>query len=347
MIGIGVFRLILALTVVVTHTHSLWGFTLGNPVIAVRTFFIISGFYMSLILNEKYKDRRSFWINRILKIYPIYWVTLLLTIFSCMGAFWLRGNWGEMLDLVADWPNLGFVNQIIIAGSQLTIFGRGWIMFGQFVGKSGIMFLLIPQAWTLVLELWFYLLAPFIVTKKWWIIVIFAGLSLLSRWVVAINGGKGDLWEYRFFPSELIYFLVGVFSYKIYKIFNLHTSTYNICGIFFLIVAVGALSTFNFWGGQILVREWWFYILMMTLIPFLFVVSKNSWVDRQLGELSYPVYITHILVNNVLNPLLLLPMAINRNLQAPIVMIGSVILSMFINHFVQRPIEKIRQGGVR
>ena len=48
---------------------------------AVQTFYIISGFYMSLILQENYLHYyRLFITNRILRIYPLYLLVLVMTI---------------------------------------------------------------------------------------------------------------------------------------------------------------------------------------------------------------------------------------------------------------------------
>lgn len=337
MLGIGFFRLILAMTVVVTHTHSLWGFTLGNPVIAVRLFFIISGFYMTLVLREKYKSFRTFWINRAIKIYPIYWLTLVMTILSCVFAYKIRGNWGEMYFLVNDLNKLSLSSQALVLVSQIVIFGRSLVMW------TWPQFLLIPQAWTLVLELWFYIMAPYVVTKRWTTVMILMVFSVGIKQWLSHNGYHGDLWEYRFFPSEMVYFLMGTGSYFIYKIiFNFKFLILNKIGWVYLLVAVVALSTFNFWGGPILIREWVFYIVMMGLLPFLFLSSKESRLDRWIGDLSYPVYIVHILVNNIVNPLLIIPWQVGNNWQSLLVLSVSVLWGILLNKLVLYPIEKNR-----
>lgn len=69
----GIIRFLLALSVVITHCGSLFGTSLVVGQIAVQSFYIISGFYMSLILNEKYigvnGSYKLFITNR---FYPIY-----------------------------------------------------------------------------------------------------------------------------------------------------------------------------------------------------------------------------------------------------------------------------------
>ena len=40
---------------------------------AVELFFLVSGFYMAMVLNERYVGRGSYWLfasNRVLRLYP-------------------------------------------------------------------------------------------------------------------------------------------------------------------------------------------------------------------------------------------------------------------------------------
>src|SRR5687767_10319648 len=80
----GIIRFLLAASVVLAHAGPISGFTLVDSDVAVKAFYIISGFYMALILNEKYIDSNNsyslFITNRFLRIYPLYWIVLLLTI---------------------------------------------------------------------------------------------------------------------------------------------------------------------------------------------------------------------------------------------------------------------------
>ncbi len=80
----GLLRLLLAISVVLAHLQFIFGYSLIGTRPAVQSFFIISGFYMSLILTEKYVGKKGsyflFISNRFLRIFPIYWLTLILTI---------------------------------------------------------------------------------------------------------------------------------------------------------------------------------------------------------------------------------------------------------------------------
>ena len=72
----GSLRIIFAISVVFAHTgvHALVG--ARN---AVQIFFIISGFLISYVLveSENYKNIKNFYLNRFLRLYPIYFITIL------------------------------------------------------------------------------------------------------------------------------------------------------------------------------------------------------------------------------------------------------------------------------
>ena len=82
----GMIRFLLALSVVAAHGAVIWKFNLVGGQIAVQAFYIISGFYMSLIINEKYIGKNNsyklFITNRFLRLYPIYWTVFLGTILT-------------------------------------------------------------------------------------------------------------------------------------------------------------------------------------------------------------------------------------------------------------------------
>ena len=86
----GCFRLFLALSVVAGHTSSK---VFGLPTIgaseAVSLFFVISGYYISMVINTKYfyAPKRTFYISRILRIFPMYFVGLFLCLASIFEKY--------------------------------------------------------------------------------------------------------------------------------------------------------------------------------------------------------------------------------------------------------------------
>ena len=67
----GTLRTLLAIAVVLVHSY---GFVMVGGRNAVQLFYMISGFLISYVLVERkvYKDTISFYINRYLRLYPIY-----------------------------------------------------------------------------------------------------------------------------------------------------------------------------------------------------------------------------------------------------------------------------------
>ena len=76
----GTLRTLLALNVVLLHIFNVP--VLGNY--SVSFFFVLSGFLMTYIMQNTYgfslKGIKVFWLNRLLRLYPIYWVLLIVTI---------------------------------------------------------------------------------------------------------------------------------------------------------------------------------------------------------------------------------------------------------------------------
>ena len=102
----GLIRFLLASMVVLFHTSSIFGYHPMTGNVAVQCFYIISGFYMTLILNEKYTGRKSntlFYTNRALKIYPIYFTVLIMLIVWSVFVF-KKGYPGTLSFYSSYWP---------------------------------------------------------------------------------------------------------------------------------------------------------------------------------------------------------------------------------------------------
>ncbi len=77
--------MLLAISVLASHLHgkSIFGFASSTAASRSSAFFMISGFYMALVLNEKYNRRSdyiSFLMQRFLRLFPAYFCVLLLTV---------------------------------------------------------------------------------------------------------------------------------------------------------------------------------------------------------------------------------------------------------------------------
>jgi peptidoglycan/LPS O-acetylase OafA/YrhL len=302
----GLLRIFLALAVVCAHTTLGFQFTGGR--VAVQTFFMISGFYIALILDTGYKNRFLFWSNRLLRLLPVYYLVAILTLLSV--SFFGASIYGR-IDGFDDLPIsakvfLVFTNSTL-AFQDLTMFlgvNNGQFGFVENFYESTpplFHFLLVPQAWSLGIEISFYLLAPALC--KWptvrLLVLIFCGVIL--RLLLYFAGLKNDPWNYRFFPTELVFFLCGVIAYRFYKQKNdwIRSLSHN-----FRLIIVGSvwISTAIFAHLPVSkgVLMLFYFALVCLTLPIIFETSRNWKVDRILGELSYPIYICHVLVISLL-----------------------------------------------
>src|SRR5262249_35176876 len=105
----GTLRLVLALLVasghLLTKSASPAWWTGTAAIFAVKAFFVISGFYMALVLDTRYRDKpaRYFYASRALRLLPAYWFISAGTI---LAAWRLTGPGGRFYALPE--PNLAW-----------------------------------------------------------------------------------------------------------------------------------------------------------------------------------------------------------------------------------------------
>jgi peptidoglycan/LPS O-acetylase OafA/YrhL len=355
---LGALRLVLALSVVYGHAGLFFGFPLIPGDTAVQAFYAISGFYMALVLNEKYRpDNSSYWLfvsNRFTRLFPSYAVVLVGTL---LLAFIVYRVSSLQLPFVAYWeaiPRLDVLDAVFLIGSQILMFGQDLYPFLT-LQSGGLLFLpdfhadphplhqllVNPPAWTLGVEFSFYLIAPFIVRRSAQTIaaVLFASLALRLFLQFAF-GWHGDPWSYRFFPSELAVFLIGAIGYRVYRLQSL-ASDRRLLGLFVVVCAATAAALLiNRWNGVSRVASVAFLLAVFLTIPMLFRFTKGNTLDRHLGELSYPVYICHFLVIWTLGAVTTSNSGMLRGLE---IVTFTLLLAGALYWWVDRPLDAWRQ----
>lgn len=356
----GLIRILLALSVVIVHTGSLYGYNLVGGELAVQAFYIISGFYMSLILNEKYINTDNsyslFISNRFLRLFPLYWIVLILTVlFSLFVGIYSKGeNFADLNSFVLYSDKLGPLSYVFLIFTNIFLLFQDMVMFlgldlnaGNLYFTENFMttnpmvfkFMLIGQAWTVGLEIMFYLIAPFIVRKNTAIIFGLILSSLLLRFILYSSGYDYSPWTYRFFPTELLFFMLGTLSYKMYcKLKDKQLNIIVLKTIFLSIVTFILIYDFLVYEYKYIL----FLILFFLALPFIFILTKKWKTDSYIGELSYPIYISHIFVFSCLSGINLT----HYMGKALTVVLGSIVFSIILNEIVAKRIEIIRQKRV-
>jgi peptidoglycan/LPS O-acetylase OafA/YrhL len=299
----GFIRTLLALAVAdfhavqITMARHVFDLSWVNGEIAVETFFVISGFYMALILSGKYANRgtKAFYQARFLRLCPGYWIACLITIIVLVMTDQSAqlDYWRELANK-RDWIRL-----VLNLLSNVFMLGQDW--WRLFDPQHA--YFLIPQAWTLSIEITFYLIAPWLIRCRTVTLAVFILISLLARGALF----RAELLDYTASsltsPLELVWFLLGMLSYRAYARWETKLKDAGLGLIVSAIVVLGILAFpqtlgFNFDLGQ----GWGIagnYALQVTTalaLPIIFAMTRYSRIDALIGEISYPLYLCHMAV---------------------------------------------------
>jgi peptidoglycan/LPS O-acetylase OafA/YrhL len=304
----GLFRYLLAAAVVWTHAHNPSYPGLLNAGMAVTSFFMISGFYMGLILETKYGSNiRVFYLSRFLRIYPLYYLTLVFALSLLAVASLWQGNWADRLAFYAyAWETghgflvfLLILVQTFLVGIDLPcLFSytesgpRLLPLGGPFDGILLERMLVLPQAWTIGFEVLFYLLVPWIRRWKTKALLQVAAFSFALKIILRIlsSDGESSKWEYQFFPPQCVFFLLGFLAYR-----HRDWISRKMPSVPFIMGLLVLLGMFFTWPYLPIVGTdflWWG--LVFFALPGIFQATRSSPVDSFLGSLSYPLYLIHI-----------------------------------------------------
>jgi peptidoglycan/LPS O-acetylase OafA/YrhL len=350
----GLIRLLLAISVITAHSSTIFGFNFIQGQMAVEVFFMISGFYMALILTEKYNkksDYKLFISNRFLKIYPTYWLILILCFIYRLIHFLYNPTSPDILGFFNSNYHLNFFSFLFLLIPNFTIFGLDSTFFFGLSQNGSLFFTsnfhqfspalynfdLIVQAWTLSLELMFYLLAPFLNRLKNKYLLLIMSLSLGLRFFLYSRGLNHDPWNYRFFPNEIVFFLAGILMYRIYRFIK--NKSFKFISFYSFFFYFSYLIFYQFLPHE-RTKQLVLFILSFIFIPFIFNLFKNNKVDRFIGELSFPVYVSHFLIIDILTHFTKLPHQF-LGLSTTII---SIIFSILILKFIINPINTFRQS---
>ncbi len=270
MVRPGLIRIILAGIVVVVH---LTRFNyLGE--FAVDCFFMLSGYWIALMFNEKYSKKEKaigiFYISRFWRILPVFYV------FSLLGLIvhFISG------DLMSKY------NAIHSSGLK-SIF---WISNVSLLTYDLTPFRLLGPAWSLDIEMQFYLLFPlffYLFRKQTIMLWILTGLSFLGALSIWFFFGGGAL-DHTIL-SYLFLFLTGVLVYQADIRFPKTIQRVSLPLLGMCLILQWVMHTNRFSNNIMTI------INLVCALPILMgsVRVKSNTRDKFYGELSYLVYLSH------------------------------------------------------
>jgi peptidoglycan/LPS O-acetylase OafA/YrhL len=348
----GFIRLLLSISVIFGHIYISNKLLLGGP-IALEAFFVISGFTIAYIYQKKYLDKPYlvFITSRLLKILPLYYFILVISIIVGMLSLQFKFKIETALEplMLLYFSHhyyiflIGVLSNIIIIGQDIfLVISRDVFLSSQIKLPPLYLLLIIPQSWALAIEFWFYLIAPVIFKMKQKYLFILFLICLMLRYALLNFGLKYDPWIYRFFLSDLVMIILGIYSYQLYKYQQKFKSSkfYIIffIGIIFFTVFYRILPVIEIVHVDIFK---WIYIISLSLcIPSIFIYFSKNYIDKLCSGLSYHVYLWHILIIQLVY-LFKLPARIDGIL----VIIITLGLSL-ITYRIFLPLERYKQKRV-
>lgn len=283
----GTLRLLLAFAVVAGHGAFFRPFFALNAKAAVICFFVISGFYMALVLNEKYTSKAEFFVNRLVRIYPAYIAMTL--IYAGYLAYFGRLN----QDASSIFLNISLVGQDV---------ARMLYAYPINVSREplGVDIIPISQAWSLSVELQLYAFAALLFwSLRGIVIALVAGIAM--RLYLQSIGYGNEPYGGMLVLNVLAFFALGGLGYYAYK--AMHGWSKATLGIIVAVLSGALLAyLYEYEGLRHLeaqgtdTRFLPVYALIALLVPPLFALTKDNAIDRLLGDLSYPVYLCHVFV---------------------------------------------------
>lgn len=288
-----------------------------------------------------------FYLNRILRLYPIYLIVCLLVLLTSI----LRRGFAENL--------FGYSPLVLLIStfSNLTLIGTDWLMFFD-TSNGGIQLtssvvtgdrmrdlLWIAPAWSLGIEITFYAMAP--ILCRWRSRFLIATIIGLCTIRILFNQSEFNFaespFDARFFPFELPYFLVGILLYRCKRDAKLVITIplkylYSALFLFFLIFE-------PIRSGFDLSRTASMAVLVI-VAAVVVLFGQSSEFDRKFGELSYPIYISHVFIaqvyeyssTGIVKKFSLLD---NSHISMSVQVLLIVLVSYFLLQ-ITKPIEKIR-----
>lgn len=332
----GVLRTFLALSVLNSH-YRFWDTTATfTGAMAVYCFFVISGFYMALVLDTRYRNSLPrFYLNRALRLYPTYWFVLSLSV--------LLYGYGplQFLDQYSkgDWA-AAYASNVLLFPAPIAAAMDG------FTYSSPWSQLALGQMYTVGMELIFYALAPWIVKQSDRTFAGILALFVASHFAPLWMGLPPRPWQYEFVPSVVVFFLLGVAAYRWIhcRIAGTAATRAGRWGWLALPGFIGLQCVLGVRGQQFnSVSSGFFYAYLALLIPILFSASQSTKWDERIGDLSYPIYVSHFLIMAWAERLNVADVMVRHRLALVVVLVFSAVLVVLI----ERPLQRVRERQAR
>lgn len=300
----------------------------SNGSVGVSFFFILSGF----ILTHNYEGRfasgynkQKFWIDRVIRIYPVHLIFL-----SFFALYYI------CTESLFSHFFLKYLSHFLLIQNYIPI-KEVYSSFNK-------------PAWSICCELFFYFLFPFLVLRIKKHAIIFLIVILIFPIILYLMNTDGSMYIGISPFFRLPDFIVGIFSYKIYKwakpkFNNLSLLSTSVIEVVSIVILVSSLYLFS---GMDYYRV--FPIFWLPMVIFIIVMSLSTGVFSKiishkvliyLGEISYSIYMSHYLIITVATTYLRDSIIFKNRISALIfIVLATTIISSISYHLIEMKLGK-------
>jgi peptidoglycan/LPS O-acetylase OafA/YrhL len=302
----GIYRFLLAALVVLFHFGGL-DWIVGR--IAVFAFYCISGFLIFQVLDRVYLSERHgiprFFCNRFVRLIPLYLTYTLLTLAMVrfLGPAAFVDPAGRRILQDVDRGNAELLYESATFGPEADVMGSMPVL--QFTP------MLIPQGWSIGVEIAFYLIAPLVVLttrrRTWGLGVWIAGGLALFLW--AVSAAAGDLEQfqvvvYKNALASVFVFFVGGAIYYARRRWGQPLPFAGAAIPLLAWLAIVTVPSLNVGTGPVrsagVFSQYLWLTLLLAGVVSLAHVRKWRAFDVSAGNLCYGVYLNHFFVAGLL-----------------------------------------------
>lgn len=331
MLGLGSVRLLLAISVLLLHADFV---TFEVAQIAVLTFFFISGFLMERSF-PLYSSWQRFIFNRLLRLLPSFLFVALLTWLIIVTT---SDDFRRSFAFIYLRPAAGYGPEVHPPLSALASTEIDWKL--PYLGFESE---LVPQAWSIGNEIIYYLTIPLLALLglRWLLVIASLSIAFLGSQLLL----RGDDFDYAIYTNLLAtfsFFLAGYLTSRFLDQRVLVPHRLRRVSAFLaltLIVASYLLVVPDSLSIPIVIA---YVVILSALVVLGFLINgrrpgaeAESALSRLLGDASYPLYASHMIVIGYLNYFSAL---------TPLLLIFTALLAALTIHLLlDRPLERARR----
>lgn len=322
----GLLRIALALIVVVHHLSRL-----GVGKACVYVFFVLSGYWVARMWNEKYSRLdhpwRTFVTARFLRIWPLF----VLLNFVAMAVF---AQLGRLVTMPCD------------AGETLQC-AHAWVGNVLILGYAQLDAHALSPAWSLDIELQFYMAAPFVIAL------------LASRWraafsaLVAVAALAACYWLPETLPQYLPFFVVGILAatgaIRVDRRIAIASGGAT-AGLLLLLLLTPTgrevILTGAHPGGLAAYNEACNALIAVLAAPFAVYLAgqERQGAGAALGDIAFAIYLVHWIPVSIVNQQWGHLPSLQRAPYAAGALLLTIALAVVVWKLIDQPLERWRRG---